>query len=538
MIHPEALRSFEPVPPGRAEVTCALVYPNRLALAAANLGFQTLYALLNREGWLCHRAAADRPRTVEADRDLAAYDVVAASLSFEGDYPAFLELLRGARIPLRSRDRKVSHPLILVGGVAPTLNPEPLAPFSDIVFLGEAEAGLAGLLAFLRDHRELPRPERLRALAEARLAGVYVPAHHDPAAGFRAERVWARVPWDPARTRFLVPDDPFGGAYLLEIGRGCPHACRFCAAGYATRPFRPLPLTALLPWVGFGAEKAGKVGFVAAAVSDHPGFTELARAALEAGAGFSVSSFRAENLSAEAADLLARGGLKTLTVALEAGSPRLRTLLGKRITEEDLLRAARLAGEAGIPNLRIYAMVGLPTETDEDVDALADAAERARAALGRGQVTVSAAPFVPKPHTPLQWEPAPAEALVRARIRRLQARCGRVRGVRAVAETPKWSRLQALWSRGGRAVGDLLEQGVGSGDWRAVLRSPLARRELDEPRDPDTPLPWDFLGGVPDRAHLLRERAAALAGMPPIPCRPGTCTACGVCESEGDAAGR
>ncbi len=522
------MRNLRPPCPD-APVRCALVYPNRLAVAAANLGFQCLYGLLSRKGWICHRAAADTSRTLVAGRALAEYEVVAASLSFEGDYPAFLELLSGGGIPLRSALRGDTAPLVVVGGIAPSLNPEPLAPFADVVFLGEAEAGLEGLLSFLETHRSLPRQDLLASLARAGLPGVYVPSDQVPGSGARVERVWARVPWDPARTRFRVEGDPFGGAYLLEVSRGCPHACRFCAAGHATRPFRPLPAERLLPWIWTGAREAGRVGLVGAAVSDHPAFESLAEAALEAGAGFTVSSFRAENLTPRAADLLARGGLQTLTVALEAGTPRLRALLGKRITEDHLLEAARIAGEAGIPNLRIYAMVGLPTETDEDVEALARLAEKARSALGRGQVTVSVAPFVPKPHTPLQWEAMAPEALVRARIRRLQSLCGRVRGVRAVAEAPKWSRLQALWSRGGRDVAELLEQGVRTGDWRAVLRTPLARRELNAPRDPGGPLPWDFVEGVPDRAHLARERGAALAGRPPVPCRPGTCTVCGVC---------
>lgn len=530
-----------PRPSGPADYSYALVYPNRHAVGMANLGFQAVYGLLGGlPGASCHRAFADIPRTVEAGRALGEYDAVALSLSFEGDYPKALGLLAEGGVPLRSADRTVDHPVVLAGGVGVTLNPEPLAPFLDAVFVGEAETGLDPLHAFLRAHRHLDRRSLLTGLAEARLPGVYVPSRYVSSPGAQrsvplgsapdtVERVWADLPWDPARTRVCAPGDAFGGAYLLEVSRGCPHACRFCAAGYLTRPARFLPFEVLEPHARFGARRAGRVGLVGAAVSDHPDLARLGRAILDEGAGFTVSSFRAENLDEELLDLLVRGGLQTLTVALEAGTERLRRLLGKGLSEEDLLEAARLAGKAGLKNLRVYAMVGLPTETDDDVAALARAAVRARAALGGGSVTVSAAPFVPKPHTPLQWEPMAPEALLRARLRLLQSLCGRERGVRAVGETPKWARVQGLLSRGGRGVADLLEAAVRTGDWRAALRSDEAARVLDAPRDPAAPLPWDFLRGVPDRGHLLREREAALRAEPPQPCWPGECRVCGVC---------
>ncbi len=430
--------------------------------------------------------------------------------------------------------------MVIAGGVAVSLNPEPLAPFFDAVFVGEAEAGLAALHDFLRAHRGTPRPDLLRHLADARLPGVYVPSRYDCAgegcvptprgdAPSTVERRWAAVPWNPARTRILAGDDAFSGAYLLEVSRGCGHACRFCAAGYATRPARFLPLDALLPYVRLGAREAGRVGFVGAAVSDHPDLPALAREALREGAGFSVSSFRAENLTPGFLDLLVRGGLQTLTIALEAGTEPLRRVLGKGITEEDLLIAARRAREAGLRNLRIYGMVGLPGETDEDVEELARAAVRAREAMGAGTVTLSVAPFVPKAHTPFQWEPMAPEGVLRSRLRRLQSLCGRERGVRAVGEAPKWSRVQGLLSRGGRDVAPLLEASSETGDWRGALRSAVALRTLAGDPGLSDRLPWGFLRGVPAVDHLRRERESALRGAPPLPCRPGECRTCGVC---------
>ncbi len=534
-------RNLESRPSGATDLAYALVYPNRHALGAATLGFQSVGGLLSGlPGALCHRAFADYPRTLEAERELSRYDVVALSLSFEGDYPEALRLLAEGRVPLHTAERTREDPVVIAGGVAVSLNPEPLAPFLDAVFVGEAEAGLADLHAFLRAHRGAPRPDLLRHLADARLPGVYVPSRYDcggegcvPSPRGNApptvERRWAPLPWDPARTRVLAEDDAFSGAYLIEVSRGCGHACRFCAAGYATRPARFLPRESLEPHVRFGAREAGKVGFVGAAVSDHPDLPALARVALAEGAGFSVSSFRAENLTPDFLDLLVRGGLQTLTVALEAGTERLRRLLGKGITEADLLVAARRAREAGLRNLRIYAMVGLPGEADEDVEELARAAVRAREAMGAGMVTLSVAPFVPKAHTPFQWEPMAPEGVLRSRLRRLQSLCGRERGVRAVGEAPKWSRVQGLLSRGTREVATLLEVSLETGDWRGALRSPLALRTLAGDPDLSERLPWGFLRGVPAVEHLRRERESALRGAPPLPCHPGECRACGVC---------
>ncbi|MDF1554859.1 MAG: radical SAM protein [Deferrisomatales bacterium] len=541
-----------PTAGGPGAVTYAVLYPNRHAVGMANLGLQTVAGLLaGLPGALCHRSFADCSGTLEAGRGLGEYHVVALTLSFEGDYLEALHQLSRNGIPLRSDQRSARYPLVVVGGVAPTLNPEPLAPFADVVFLGEAEAGLAALHRFLSAHLHRPRPELLAALADAALPGVYVPSRYrvtEGGAGIEreplgdapalVERVWATLPWSPARSRILAADDAFGGAYLLEIGRGCPHACRFCATGYLTRPMRFLPLAALLPWIEAGVAAAGRVGFVSAAVSNHPELEALFEATLERGGGFTVSSFRAESLTPRRLELLQRGGLRTLTVALEAGTAELRRALGKNLDEEQLLHAAALAGEAGLDGLRIYAMVGLPGERDADVEALAELGARARRALGRGTVTLSVAPFVPKPHTPLQWAPMAAESDLRRRIRLLQSLGRRERGVKVTAEAPKGARVQGLLSRGGRAVAELLEGVARGGTWRRVLQGELARQVLDQPWDVGAPLPWGFVGGTPDPAYLRDQYEAGPVGGPLVPCRPGSCRVCGVCPPVSGSGGR
>jgi len=201
-----------------------------------------------------------------------------------------------------------------------------------------------------------------------------------------------------------------------------------------------------------------------------------------------------------------------------------------------LLEAAALAGEAGLDGLKVYAMVGLPGETDADMQELAELIELARRAMGRGMLTLSVSAFVPKPQTPLQWAPMAAEKVLRSRIRILQSLCRRVRGVKVVAESPKAARAQSLLSRGGREVGGLLEQVARDGNWRRVLQTETARRVLDRERDPGATLPWDFIDETPSRDYLLRQREAGLSGFPAQPCRPGSCRVCGVCSSRDSVA--
>jgi radical SAM superfamily enzyme YgiQ (UPF0313 family) len=547
-VPPPAERLLDPpasVAGGERPLSWVLVYPNRYAVGMANLGFQTVFSLLSASpDALCHRAFSDFPASLETGEALSRYDVVAFSLSFEGDYPEVLRLMEAGGVPFETAGREEGGPLVVAGGVGVSLNPEPLAPFIDAFFVGEAEAGLGVLPAFLARRRTEERRSLLRALAERAFPGIYVPSLYKVeevegrvvgrqalgAVPEFAERVWARPPWEPARTHVLPEEDAFGGAYLLEVSRGCPHACRFCAAGYLTRPVRFHDLDALLPYVELGVRAAGRVGFVGAAVSDHPDFRELARAVLARGGELTVSSFRVESLDAEVLELLLRGGLKTLTVAIEAGSERLRSRIGKSVGKEDLLRGARLAGAAGLRRLRIYAMLGLPGEEEADVRELSELVQEARGELGSGLVTVSVAAFVPKAQTPLQWEPMAPEALLRAKMRLLERPLRGCGGVRVVGETPKWSRVQGFLARGGRSAAPLLAVAARTGNWREILRLPAVAAVLDRPRDLDEVFPWDFIRGGPSKEHLLGESKGDVPGGSPIPCRPGACRACGVCS--------
>lgn len=500
----------------------ALAFPNRYEVGISNLGLHTVANMLTTlSGAACELMFANRERGPGRGGKSGLPDVVALSLSFEGDYPEAARLLMRLGVELKAGKRGEGQPLVLAGGMAPSLNPEPLAALADVIYMGEAEPSLALLHHFFSANLGLPRKRLLEMLAAAELPGVYVPSHPPGVRGVEVQK--AAPGWEPAHSTTIEAGDAFGGAYLLEISRGCPHGCRFCAAGHLARPTRFIPAQRLQPFIEEGANLAGKLGLVGAAVSDHPEFPVLAEKILSLGASFSVSSFRVENMTPENLELLKRGGLRTLTVALEAGSEPLRKRVGKNLSDDQLLRAASLAAEGGLKGLRIYAMIGLPGETVEDVENLAKLAVRAKKALGRGTLSLSVAPFVPKPHTPFQWEGMAEEKALTVRMRILKSRAA-PHGVDVVGESPKWARVQGLFSRGGRWVGDLLAEGLPQEEWAKLAKSERGAEELGG-RKVGEALPWDFVRGGPSREYLAAE---AESRGPPCECpSPGCdCAAC------------
>jgi radical SAM superfamily enzyme YgiQ (UPF0313 family) len=521
-------RSIDLPRPSAARVTYGLVYPNAYGVGMANLGFQTLWGLFSAlPEARCERLFSGDARTLEGNRRLGELDVVAFCVPFEGDYPALAEILVAQGIEVLARNRPADAPLVIVGGVAPSLNPEVLAPIADAIYIGEAEGNLDIFHKLHLRHASKGRgkDEFMRALAVEGGAGWYVPAAYEvsyssPDGPGEIERralwegapdrvVLARAPkgWEPAHTRVSASTDAFGGAFLVEIVRGCPHGCAFCAIGHFGGRTRFIEPTRLYPLIDMGLESVGRVGLVGAAVGDHPKFKKIAAHILDAGGKFTVSSFRAELLDDEALELLAAGGLKTLTVALEAGSSRLRASINKKLEAEKVIEAARMAGDAGLSGLRIYAMVGLPGESDEDVLELAAVAAAARRAIGRGRVTLSVAPFVPKPHTPLQWEPMAGEALINKRIRLLKKVLEGSGGVQVSSESAKWARVQGLFSKGDRRIGELLAANPGQSGWGRLTKGVLASNLLDSRRPTGSALPWSFIDGAPRVQQLEQKRA-------------------------------
>lgn len=547
----------------------ALVYPHEYQVGMSNLGFQTIYHLLNAHPELaCERAFLPGEAelqeyqrcgtpllSLESQRPLTDFAAVAFSLAFEPDYLNVLTILALARIPLLARDRGEHFPFIVAGGVAAMLNPEPLAPFLDVCYLGEADATAADFFERLTRPGKKSRLAKLKTLAR-RFPGVYVPAaytpdyHPDgtlssftPAPGFPAVVTPPHLPGldaYPVHSRLLAPGSEFSRMFLLEVSRGCGRGCRFCAAGFIYRPVRHRSLEALREQVQAGLVTGAKIGLVGTAVTDHPGLLDLLGDVTAGGAPVGISSIRADCADRQLLALLRRGGVKTVALAPEAGSERLRRVINKHLTAADLEQAVLALHEAGLAQLRLYFLLGLPTETRAEVQAIPSLVKHlqhvvTKAAAGRshlGSITLSLNSFVPKPFTPFQWAPFAGLADLKDRIRLVKRELQGEKGVRVHADLPKWAYYQALLARGDRRVGALLRSvhELG-GDWAKACRASPLNPDffvLRERRREEL-FPWDFIDHGVTKAYLWEEYQNALAARETPPCQPELCTRCGVC---------
>src|SRR6266571_3354809 len=533
------------------KIAFALVYPNTYAVGMSNLGFQTIYRHLNAlPDVVCERVflpdpedIADLGRTesvpisLESFRPLTDFHMVGFSVTYEGDYVNVLRLLALAGIPLRPEDRRPHDPLVLMGGVCAFSNPEPVAPFMDVIVVGEGEELVAELIAAYREGYD-DRARLLDALAQ--LEGVYVPSRYEvvyapdgtvgevlslgAAPAIVTKRRLRNVNAFETVDAVKTPHAEYGHMALLEVGKGCGRGCRFCLEGQVYRPVRHRSLEALRESVAKIAKESKRVGLVGACVSDYPWIGELMKLLEEYGVEVSISSLRADSLTEDLVASLHRGGHRTLTMAPEAGTERLRRVIRKVITDEQLYAACALLRKYGIPNLKCYFMIGLPTETREDVEAIPDLARRMLERLrvpgpdGHpfGKLTLSVSSFVPKPWTPFQWAPFDEPRDLEAKLEAIKQGARRL-SVRVVHENPREAGLQALLARGDRRVADFIELAARlEGDWRRALRewsgdpSFYTRRE----RSPDEIMPGDQFDVGVKKAGLLREWQRAGLGEP------------------------
>ena len=564
-----------------ASVKIALAFPDVYEIGMSNLGLQILYHLVNqREDALADRAFAPwvdleaemRAQRLplcglETGRPLAEFDLVGFSLQYELNYTNVLNMLDLAGLPPRARDRTDVHPLIIAGGSC-ALNPEVLADFVDLFALGDGEEALPELLDLYQqarwDRSRSGRQGRRAFLLEAaRLPGLYVPelyrATYAEDGRVRAveptlpevpacvsRRIVSHLPPPPVRP--IVPYlDVVHDRAAIEIQRGCTRGCRFCQAGMIYRPVRERPLEEVLSSVEKLLANTGyeELSLVSLSTSDYGEIEPLLRELAHRHPDLNVSlpSLRIDSFSVELAQAIQRRKAG-FTFAPEAGSQRLRDVINKGVSEDDLLAASEAAFGQGWNSIKLYFMIGLPTETRADVEGIADLAEKVKL-LGRhrrgprARVSVSVATFIPKPHTPFQWVAqeteetlAPKQSLLRHRLKRLDLSWN---------DAPT-SRLEAVLSRGDRRLGQALhrawELGCRFDAWHEQLRidkwqQALAETGLDpafyahRERSLEETLPWDHLDVGVSKQFLRREYERALGGVVSADCRHGACLGCG-----------
>ncbi len=555
------------------KIPVALVFPNRYFLGMSNLGFQTVYHRLNRlPNVVCERiflpepqdmsavSSGPGPLSMESQRPLADFHIVAFSVPFENDFANLVHLLQLGKVNLYSSRRQQYEPLVVAGGVATFLNPEPVAPFIDIFLLGEAENLLEDFIAAWEEvqHDDGSREEKLAHLAK-RLPGAYVPSlfrvEHDAEGRLTSFEPLIDIPRKisvravaiqvegPAASIISTPHTEFSNTVLVEIGRGCGRGCRFCAAGFVYRPVRYQQSEKVVRAALDSYLSGGKIGLLSSAVSDHPDIGAICLQLRQAGVRLSVSSLRADSVTPAMLDALRESGLQTVAIAPEAGSERLRQVINKNLTEEQILNAVTAVVGAGIPNLRLYFMLGLPTETEEDVAAIIRLVKKVKheqLLIGRGKkrlgtITLSVNSFVPKPFTPFQWVQFCDLSVLKRRIKKLKRGLAAVANVKVHADVPRWAYIQALLSRGDRQLAHLLAMVPRqNGNWTKAIKRVNVNPEfyVYRKRDREELFPWDFIDHSVTKDYLWNEYQLALAGQSTDPCDPDNCVACGVCGDE------
>jgi radical SAM superfamily enzyme YgiQ (UPF0313 family) len=529
---------------GQVRMRCALAYPNTYFVGMSNLGLQTMYRVINqRPDTVCERVflpttaewgwygAGKTPLlSLESQRPLGDFDVIGFSVSYENDYLHLLQMLELARLPLLAAERDERYPLILVGGAVTYINPEPLADFVDLMVIGDGEETIQDYLDLLHDTLGQPRQEHLRLAAE--IPGVYVPSLHDQQTAITpvAPRKIADLAQWPAYSSVLTEDTEFSGMLLVEITRGCPFKCRFCTVGYVYPKFRQLPGERVLELVAAqqqhdraaGHPPVGKVGLISSATGDYRDLALVAQGLVDLGVAIGISSLRMDRMPEVLIDCMVRSGVRSCTVAPEAGSERLRQLIRKEMTEDVILAGVEMLLAKGMRDLKLYSMIGLPTETDADLQELLALVwkiwglmkkyGRPRGALGT--LTLSVNPFIPKPATPLQWCAMAPPHVVKAKLHTLRQAIRHESHIRLKHENVKHDYLEAILARGDRCLRDfLLETHRQHGDWPRAARQlgfdaeAFVCTELSQ----QAGLPWDFLASERQMQRLHREHDRALA---------------------------
>jgi radical SAM family uncharacterized protein len=530
-----------------------LIYPNTYHVGMSNLGFQTVYQCLNSEDdVVCERAFLPDPEdfqefrntrtplfSLESQKSLSDFDILAFSISFENDFLNILTLLDLAHIPFESRLRKKEYPLVMAGGVTVFLNPEPLSDFFDFFVLGESEEVIREFLGVYRaacsEKEKGEKDDFLRKVGE--IEGIYVPRFYrvtytedgkieamisEPGFSQKVKRRWVKeIDRFPTRSVLFTEETELKEMALVEVNRGCPRGCRFCAACFVYTPFRNRSLSLLETLSKEGLAEERRVGLTGTAVSDYPHLLPLCQDILSQKGGISLSSLRLDRVSPSLIQCLKESQDRTVAIAPEAGSERLRKMLRKGYRDEEIFHAIQTLVENDLYQIKCYFLIGLPSESDDDVKAIPLLVKKIRHQIlssrksrkGQWKLVLSVNPFIPKPATPLQWAPLEKVSELKRKLKVIQRELKGERGIVMTYDLPKWAYIQAFLSRGDRRVGKILMAAHRyEGNWGQALRETSINPDfyVYRKRDLDEVFPWDFIDhGIP-KERLKEEYITAM----------------------------
>jgi radical SAM superfamily enzyme YgiQ (UPF0313 family) len=537
----------------------ALAFPNTYWVGMSNLGFQTVYTLFNSHpDIVCERVflppkqelaellASKAPLlTLESQSPVSDFDVFAFSVSFEWDYVNVLTLMRLAGMPRYAAQRTERHPLVVIGGAVTFVNPEPLALFADVIAAGEGEVLVPELQRAFSE--ATGRGDLLRRLAVER--GFYVPSFYEPEYGLdgalsgfsvsngldaplpvKKAAVKTTEALDPPATQIFTPDTEFGSRFLVEVVRGCANLCRFCWAGYNYLPVRSFPADRILELAERARAFSNRAGLVSIALCDHPEIDRILARLSEMGYMISPASLRLDDLTESIVRTLQKSGERSITIAPEAGSDRLRRVINKTVTNDEILDRSELIFANGIENLKLYYMIGLPTETDEDLVGIRDLTLKMRDrmlkyARGKGQIgriVGSVNPLIPKPGTAYQWLPMEDPATTDRKIKRLRTLMAGVDNVYFNIKSERHSYYQALLSLGDRRIAPAIEAAERNGqNWRAAVEESGVDGDfyIFRDRSRDEVLPWDIIDGGMKKSFFQSEYQKALRAEWTLPAK-------------------
>lgn len=526
-------RLFTPASLTDDAVPLIFAFPNEYSVGITSLGYQVVWAML------AQRADIDVSRlfTDVSDSLPAASELMGFSLSWELDYVNVLNLLEDQKIPLRAGDRTDDHPLVFGGGPVLTANPEPFSAFFDVILLGDGETLLDDFLDAYQQVRDAPRLDQLKALAQ--VPGIYIPllyeVTYDSVDGPIASILPVNSDVPPtvkkqtyrgnvlSASTVVTEKAAWENIFMVEVVRSCPEMCRFCLASYLTLPFRAASVEAsLIPAIEQGLQATRRLGLLGASITQHPefeAFLDYLNQPQYDDVRLSMSSVRTNTVNEKLAKTLVNHGAKSITIAIESGSQRVRDIVNKKLDTDEIEAAARQAKVGGLKSLKLYGMAGVPGEEQADLAETADLLIQLKKRVPGLRFTLGCSTFVPKGHTPFQWYGVNKQAEKRLKFLQKQLRpCG----IDFRPESYSWSVIQALISRGDRRLADLLELTRGYGDtlgsYRRAFKElkgtlpPLAFYVHDE-WPTDQVLPWEHLEGPLPKATLIKHLEDAQAFM-------------------------